>query len=264
MIPKIIHYCWFGGNPKNEMIQKCIASWRKYCSDYEIWEWTEENYDVNKHPFIKAAYEAKKWAFVADYARVDIIHEYGGVYLDTDVELIKNLDPYLNCDFFAGFESASFMNFGLGFGSTKGHKVLKEILDYYDTLEFPSTDFGLSQISCSRIQTEVLQRHGMICNNQTQEVDGCHIFSTEYFCPRSFRTGVTNITDNTVSIHHFDMSWNSNSFKRTKAVEWKMTQVFGEKWGHRISSLINFPGKLAGHAKEGTLKDYMKFLMRRK
>ncbi len=264
MIPKVIHYFWFGGNSKNEMIQKCIDSWKRACPEYEIKEWTEANYDVRKHPFMKAAYDAKKWAFVADYARIDVIHEYGGVYLDTDVELIKSLDAYLEYDFYAGFESASFVNFGIGFGAVKGHRVLKESLAYYDKLEFPATDFALSQISCPRIQTELLQRHGMVCNNQTQVFDDCHIFSTEFFCPMSFRTGKTNITENTVSIHHFDMSWNTKSFKRSKSIEWKMAEVFGEKWGHRLSSFINFPGKLMSHAKEGTLKDYLRFLMRRK
>ena len=264
MIPKVIHYFWFGDNPQNELIKKCIDSWRKYCPDYEIKEWTEDNYDVHKHPFMKAAYEAKKWAFVADYARIDVIHEYGGVYLDTDVELIKKMDPYLEYDFYAGFESSAFVNFGIGFGAIKGHKILKEILDYYDNLEFPTTDFGLSQISCPRIQTEILQRHGMICNDQTQLIDGCHIFSSNFFCPMSFRTGETNITENTVSIHHFDMSWCSDSTKHIKTIEWRMTQAFGDKWGHRVSSLINFPRKLINRATEGNLRDYLKFLIRRK
>ena len=264
MIPKVIHYCWFGGNPKSEIIQKYIASWKKYCPDYEIKEWTEENYDVNKHPFMKAAYEAKKWAFVSDFSRIEIIHEYGGVYLDTDVELVASLDDYLQYDLFAGFESEKFVAFGLGFGAVKGHKILKEIMDYYDSLDFPDTDFGLTFISCPRIQTEVLQRHGLLCNNQNQVVDGCYIFSTEYFCPLSTQTGKCTITKKTVSIHHYDMSWCSDSAKRNRNTKWKMIARFGPKWGSRFSMFISFPGKLWNNVKQGTLWSYLCFLAKRK
>ena len=264
MLPKVIHYCWFGGNPKNEVIEKCIESWKKYCPDYEIIEWNEANYDVNKHPFMKKAYEAKKWAFVSDYARVDILYHNGGVYLDTDVELIKSLDPFLKYDFYAGFESVSFVSFGLGFGSAEGHPVLKDILDYYNQLEFPDTEFELSMVSCPRIQTEVLVKHGMICNNQVQEFENCHIFSSEYFSPMSFKTGKTNITDNSVSIHHYDMSWNTDKFKKSKDREWKLINKYGPVWGKRIASVINFPGKIIDRAKEGTLVDYIRFLTKGK
>ena len=128
MLPKVIHYCWFGGGEKTELIQKCIASWRKYCPDYQIIEWNEANYDVNKHSFMRDAWRAKKWAFVSDYARIDILYQHGGIYLDTDVELIKSLDPFLEYRFFAGFESESHVAFGLGFGSEAAHPVLKDIL----------------------------------------------------------------------------------------------------------------------------------------
>lgn len=263
MIPKIIHYCWFGGNEKSEMIKRCMASWRKFCPDYEIVEWNESNYDVTKQSFMKKAYEARKWAFVADYARVDILYRHGGVYLDTDVELISSLESLLKYEFYAGFESVHFVAFGLGFGSVKEHPVLKDILDYYDGLEFPDNDFGLSMVSCPRIQTEALKKRGMVCNNETQRVDRCHIFSTEYFCPMSFKTGETKITENTVSIHHFDMSWNSDSFKKSKSREWKLVRIFGSKWGKRLSSLVSFPGKLYGNAKDGTLVEYVRFLIGR-
>lgn len=264
MIPKVIHYCWFGGNPKNEVIENCIDSWKKYCPDYAIIEWNESNYDVHKQPFMDKAYAAKKWAFVADYARVDIIRQYGGVYLDTDVELVASLDPFLKYNFYAGFESVSFVSFGLGFGAAEGHPILKEILDYYDNLEFPENEFGLSMVSCPRIQTEVLTKHGMICNNQTQKFEDIQIFSSEYFCPMSFKTGETAITEKTVSIHHFDMSWTSKGSKNAKMTEWKMIKKFGPKWGKRISSMLTFPGKLVRHAKDGALKEYIQILTGRK
>lgn len=264
MIPKVIHYCWFGGNDKNEMIEKCIASWKKYCPDYKIIEWNESNYDVSKHPFLKKAYDAKKWAFVSDYARIDILYQHGGVYLDTDVELISCLDSFLKYDFYAGFESAFFVNFGLGFGSVREHLLLRDILDRYDSIEFPDNDFALSMISCPRIQTDALKKYGLVCNNKNQVIKDCHIFNTEYFCPMSFKTGLTQITDKTVSIHHFDMSWNADSLKKAKSVEWKMIKVFGSKWGKRIASVISFPQKLTAHIKDGTLSEYIRFLTRRK
>lgn len=264
MIPKVIHYCWFGSGKKNNIIEKCIASWKKYCPDYEIIEWNESNYDVTKQSFMKKAHEAKKWAFVSDYARVDILYHHGGVYLDTDVELISDLDPFLQFDFYAGFESKAFVAFGLGFGSIKGHPVLKDILDYYDGLEFPDNDFGLSMVSCPRIQTDALKKRGLVCNNHNQVIEGCHIFNTEYFCPMSFKTGEISITDNTVSIHHYDMSWNTDSFRKVKEREWRLVKQFGPKWGKWISSAISFPGKLVAHAKDGTLIDYIRFLTKGK
>ena len=105
MIPKKIHYCWVGGNSKPPLVKKCIQSWKKYCPDYEIIEWNESNYDISKNIYMKQAYEAKKWAFVTDYMRLDIIYEHGGIYLDTDVELIKNIDDLLSNEAFAGIES---------------------------------------------------------------------------------------------------------------------------------------------------------------
>jgi Mannosyltransferase OCH1 and related enzymes len=264
MIPKVIHYCWFGGNEKSEMIKRCMASWKKFCPDYEIVEWNESNYDVSKQLFMKKAYEAGKWAFVTDYARVDILYHYGGIYLDTDVELISSLDPFLKYNFYAGFESISFVSFGLGFGSVGGHSVLKDILDYYDRIEFPNNEFGLTMASCPRIQTDALKKRGMVCNNETQVVDGCHIFSTEYFCPMSFQTGETRITDKTISIHHFDMSWKSDNFKKSKSREWNLVKILGPKWGKILFSLVSFPGKLYENAKGGTLVDYIRFLMKEK
>lgn len=263
MIPKVIHYIWFGGKEKGEKVERCIASWRKFCPDYRIIEWNESNYDVTKHPFIRQAYAAKKWAFVSDYARVDVLYQQGGIYLDTDVELLKSLDDFLKYDFFLGFESEDYVNLGLGGGAVKGHPVLREILKCYDELKFSRDSFGLSLVTSPRIQTEVLQRHGLICNDQNQVVDGCHIFNTEYFCPMSFRTGQCRITDKTVSIHHYDMSWCTDGDKRRKTVEWWLVGRLGPKWGRQVSLVLTFPGKLFARAKEGTLLEYIRFLAKR-
>ena len=123
MIPKIIHYCWFGGNDKSELVERCISSWKKYCPDYKIIEWNENNYNVNKNKYTKYAYERQKWAFVSDYARIDIINTYGGFYLDTDVELMKSLDDLINNEIYFGIEkNTNKISTGLGFGSVKEHE----------------------------------------------------------------------------------------------------------------------------------------------
>ena len=124
MIPKKIHYCWFGNNPLPESVQRCIESWKKYCPGYEIIEWNEGNYNINKIPFIEKAYKEKKYAFVSDYARLDIIYNEGGIYLDTDVELIKNIDPLLEHSCFLALESCGAVATGLGFGSIKKHSFI--------------------------------------------------------------------------------------------------------------------------------------------
>ena len=128
MIPKIIHYCWFGGNEIPENDKKCIESWKKYCPDYKIIRWDESNYDYKKNSYMREAYEAKKWGFVPDYARLDIIYNYGGIYLDTDVELLKSLDEILDCEGFFGFESENLVNLGLGFGAVKGNEIIRDMM----------------------------------------------------------------------------------------------------------------------------------------
>lgn len=267
MIPKVIHYCWFGGNPLPELAVKCIESWKKYCPDYEIIEWNESNYDITKHPFIKKAYEYKKWAFVSDYARIDIINAHGGIYLDTDVELLSNLDRFLEYDFFAGFESEKYVAFGLGFGSVCQQPILMDILKVYDNIEFPDDNMSLFSISCPRIQTEALQRYGLVCNNQNQSLDGCQIFSSEYFCPISFDTGIMRITDKTVSIHHYNASWFSSSEKKLYKFKQKLVQTFGKKVGTKLGNFAGsnyrFFSRLKEKGVKQTVMHYMKILKER-
>ncbi len=261
MIPKVIHYCWFGGGPKNELIEKCIASWKRFCPDYEVIEWNESNYDVLSHPFMKKAFENRKWAFVSDYARIDLLYRLGGVYLDTDVELLKSLDSFMDLDFFAGFENEKYVAFGLGVGSVAGHPVLRDLLDAYDRLELSDHFFDVT--TCPQLQTEALVKRGLVCNNRTQVVDGCHVFSSDYFCPMSYYTGKTEITENTVSIHHYDMSWLLESYRKSRHREWKMMRVFGPRAGKLINSAVSLPGKLLTHIRNGDLKEYFRFVAER-
>lgn len=135
-IPKTIHYCWFGGNPKSEIIERCIASWKAYCPDYEIIEWNERNFDVNCIPYVADAYAAKKWAFVSDYARLYVVHEHGGIYLDTDVLLHNRIDDLLQYDCWFAQEDLLYISTGLGFGAQKGHPTLRAMMHTYENSEF--------------------------------------------------------------------------------------------------------------------------------
>ncbi len=209
MIPLKIHYCWLGGNPLTPLGEKCLASWRKYCPDYEIIRWDESNYDFTKHPYMKQALEAKKWGFVPDYARLDIVYQHGGIYLDTDVEIIKPLDDLLKNEFFAGFESKDFIALGLGFGAEAGHPLLSEMMKDYDNYSFINEDGSLNLLPSPQIQTKILRSCGL--QNDTEEIQHLEtqitIYPQEYFCPKDFSLHKLNITSNTYTIHHYDGSW---------------------------------------------------------
>lgn len=207
-IPKVIHYCWFGKKPIPSKYRKWMESWKKYCPDYEIIEWNEHNYDVHKSRYISQAYDRGKWAFVSDYARIDIINEYGGVYLDTDVELVKNIDILLQNDAFCGFESFRYVAYGLGFGSKKHNAILSELKAYYDGMDFLSEDGTLNQTTCPVIQTEIMKRHGLICNGEFQIVEGMTVYPSRVLCgmsPHSFR--IQRNLEETYAIHHYSGSW---------------------------------------------------------
>ncbi len=207
-IPKIIHYCWFGKKEIPDQYKKWMESWRHFCPDYEIIEWNEYNYDIHKSKYISQAYEQKKWAFVSDYARIDIINQYGGIYLDTDVELIKNIDELLKNSAFCGFESSKYIAYGLGFGSKKNNPILDEIKYYYDTLEFILDDGSLNQVTCPVIQTEIMKKHGLKCNGEFQTVNGMTVYPSRILCgmsPHSFRIERNPV--HTYAIHHFEGSW---------------------------------------------------------
>lgn len=208
MIPKKINYCWFGGGPLSDMAKKCIASWEKYCPDYEIIRWDESNYNINKCSYMRQAYEEKKWGFVPDYARIDIVNQYGGIYMDTDVELVKPLDDILECSMYCGFENDTKVNFGLGFGAEPGHPLLCLILEYYKTLSFYEKDGTLNLTPSPVYQTRSLLEWGLVPDNTYQKLnDGVIVFPREYLCPRELDSEQIKITDKTISIHHFEGSW---------------------------------------------------------
>ena len=209
MIPKVIHYCWFGRNPLPESAIKCINSWRKYFPDFEIKEWNEDNFDVNIIPYTKEAYKAKKYAFVSDYARMWILYHFGGLYFDTDVEVIKSMDdivergPFMGIEVDANREEYQQVNPGLGLGVNPGLGLYKEILDYYAPLHFLYEDGSLNQVSSVKHTTNVLIKNGLKQKNELQQVSGVWIYPRDYFNPLDDNTGKLVITENTRSIHWY-------------------------------------------------------------
>ena len=214
MIPKKIHYCWFGKNPLPNEVKKCIESWKLFCPDYEIIEWNEENYDVFKIDYMAEAYKAKKYAFVSDYARLDIIYNNGGIYLDTDVELIRPLDDLLHHSCYLGMELPGRVATGLGFGAVKGNNFLYENMKYYEQNHF-IINGKKNLTSCVDITTSILENYGLTDENKMQSFKDIIVLPTEYFCPYNFLSKKTNITEKTYSIHHFSSTWYSeNKIKR--------------------------------------------------
>lgn len=233
MIPKKIHYCWFGKKPLPNDVKQCIESWKKYASDYEIIEWNESNFDINCHPFLKAAYEAKVWAFVSDYARLKIIYENGGIYFDTDVELLRKPDFLLSHKFYIGIQQmGKFANTGLGFGAESGNIIVKKMMKKYDNAEF-----SLSQkekLACPYFNMAVLEEEGYKYQNEIWLKDGTAVYPCKYFDPLAPGNTEDLLCDDTVSIHHYTASWAGNREKMKR----KLINFIGQKRINKIKKLI--------------------------
>lgn len=216
-IPKIIHYCWFGRNPLPELAQKCIESWKKYCPDYEIMEWNEDNFPLDFNDYVKEAYEAKKWAFVSDVARLYALVNYGGIYMDTDVEVLKPLDEFLSLDAFSGFESSGYIPTGI-MASKKEHPTFVELLNDYNGVHFVKED-GTLDLTTNVIRiTNVCLKYGLVLNGERQTVAGFTFMPCDYFCPKDYNTKELHLTENSYTIHHFDGSWLSEEVKYAKSL----------------------------------------------
>ena len=231
MIPKIIHYFWFGEQPLNELSKKCIDSWKKYCPDYEIKLWNEQNYDVTKNEYMRQTYDAKKYGFTVDYARLDVVYTYGGIYLDTDVELLKSLDALLNDKCFMGFESEKNVALGLGFGAEAGNEVIYSMMRAYDNMSFILPSGELNLRPSPGIQTEVVRELGLLPNGQNQIIgDKCHIYSKPVFNPCDIETNRIDISDETISIHHYAGSWLTKQNHRNNKIYSFAARCFGVKF----------------------------------
>lgn len=225
-IPKVIHYFWFGKQKLPEIFYKCLESWKKYCPDYEIKLWTEENFDVNMSPYSKQAYEQKKYAFVSDYARFYILYTYGGIYLDIDVEILKNIDDLLQNECFMGFEEREKVAPGLIIGSTKNNKTIKEILDIYNRFEkFPKKKHDICVITTNYL----VKNKELKINNDVQKLDGVTIYPKEYFCACDWITKEVNITENTYCVHHYIASWMNRKEKMRNIFRKQIYKLLGKE-----------------------------------
>lgn len=245
MIPKIIHYCWFGRNPLTDEAIKCIYSWKKYCPDYKIIEWNEDNYDICSCDYVKEAYEKKKWAFVSDYARFDILYKYGGLYFDTDVELIRSIDDLVEKSPFMGCEQAKgkgplVVAAGLGLAASPGLGLYKEIIDDYRTSHFDYNEKTKMATTVVERVTNILKRHGYEEKNRIQMIDGITIYPWEYFGPMNYYTGIVTITENTRSIHHYSMSWKTEEEIKLKKYERQFRKIFGNIIGFFLFRCYRF------------------------
>lgn len=226
MIPKIIHYCWFGGNPLPKSALKCIDSWKKHCPDYEIKEWNESNFDINSNQYVKEAYENRKFAFVTDYVRLYAMYNYGGIYMDTDVEVVRSLDEFLKHDGFSGFESDASIPTGI-MASKKDFKLFEYLLSYYDTRSFVKPDGSFDMTTNVDIITSMMNEHGFIPNGKFQVVEGFALYPKEYFCPLENGTGKLTKTKNTATIHWFNKSWVSKKDQIRSKITRPFHRIFG-------------------------------------
>jgi len=255
MIPKIIHYCWFGKNPLPELAVKCIESWKKYCPDYEIIEWNEDNFDVSCCDFVKEAYQLKKWAFVSDFARFKILYDNGGIYFDTDVELIKPIDhiiadgPFMGCEIERVNKRKKdiFVAPGLGMGAEKGMDIYREMIDIYKNSHFINSDGSFNKKTVVSYTTELLMKNGCENKDAVQNICGINLYPCDYFCPMNYVTRKINITDNTVSIHHYDGSWLTAEDRYYDALSFKV-KIPGWSYAAKFIAAMKFRGiKTAVH-----------------
>ncbi|MBR1383484.1 MAG: glycosyl transferase [Ruminococcus sp.] len=250
-IPKIIHFCWFGGNPLPPLARKCIASWKKYCPDYKIIRWDEHNFDINCNEYVKEAYAAKKWAFVSDVARLYALVTVGGVYMDTDVEVIKPIDSLLQYDAVSGFESETDIPTGL-MASRKGHPFMKELLDEYNDIHYLGADGEQDMTTNVTRITNACLKYGFVPNNQKQTVAGFTLLPKDYLCPKDNSTAITRITENTLVIHHFNGSWLTKKDRCWLGFVQKYNRHFPRPVSEALASyctLIVLNGVIKGHLK---------------
>ena len=206
MIPKKIHYCWFGGKELPELAKKCIASWENFCSDYEIIRWDESSFDLDRLPYARWCYDNGKWAFLSDYARLAVVAEHGGLYFDTDVELVKSPEELLQFEAFYGFENEGAVATGLGFGAMAQHPTLMAMCKEYTALTV-NADGSYPVQACPKLNTAALLPMGLALNGVRQNVAGAEILPVDFLNPYDDATGRLNKTENTIGIHWYSKSW---------------------------------------------------------
>ena len=250
MIPRIIHYCWFGEKPLSELAQKCIESWKIYCPEYQIIRWDETNFNIDYCAYTKEAFDNKKWAFITDVVRLYVLYMYGGIYMDTDVEVIKSIDSILGYQCVSGFESETAVPTGL-IASEKANPFIKKLLDEYDEIHFIRDDGSLDMTTNVKRITKACVSAGLVLNNTMQTVNGFTILPKDYLCPKNCVTKELQITDNTMTIHHFDGSWHTDEEKFIFETYGKLKQKYTNNVAHKIAI---FKGYMKFRGILGTIK----------
>ncbi len=229
MIPKIIHYCWFGGNPLPSEAQKCIDSWKRFLPDYKIKEWNESNFDINSNQYVKEAYKSRKFAYVTDYVRLYALAKEGGIYMDSDVEVLKSYNPFLHHVAFSGFENNNFVPTGM-MASVAGGKWVTDLLEEYTNRTFIKSNGEFDTTTNTVTITNYMRKAGLKQNNTFQDFPGLvTIYPSDFFCPKDHGTGIIKLTDNSVCIHHFACSWLPKSARIKHKIKLMLYKLFGEK-----------------------------------
>lgn len=237
-IPKIIHYCWFGRSPLPQLAINCIASWKKYLPEYEIIEWNEDNFQLKDFPFAQEALDARKFAFVSDVCRLYALKEMGGVYMDTDVEVLKSLDSFLEHVAFSGFENHDFVPTGIMASEPNGLWV-NELLNYYNNRSFIKSDGSFDTVSNTFVITQMMIEKGFVMNNTFQQINNYVTFYPNvFFCPKSYKTGKIELTENTYCIHHFAKSWIPLKYKWRNIIKMKVMSWAGPQKVQFVIDLI--------------------------
>jgi len=229
-IPKVIHYCWFGKNPEPQLMKKCMVSWKKNLPDYELMLWNEENFDIESNRFSREAYRSGKWAFVSDYVRLVVLYKYGGIYMDTDVEVLKSLDIFLGHTAFAGYENELLISTGI-IGAEKHNIWIGDLLKYYDDFPFVNDDGSFNmKPNTATITRLTAELYGFDVEKGFQVLkSGLTIYPQEYFCPKSYYDNTITVTKNTYVIHHFSGSWHSGYDKFRLKIHQAFIAIFGRK-----------------------------------
>lgn len=229
MIPKIIHYCWFGRGEMPLLAIKCLQSWKKYLPEYEIKLWNEDNFDLDNFPYVREAYDRRRFAFVTDVVRLYALYNYGGVYMDTDVEVLKPIDGILNYKGVSGFESETQIPTGL-MASIPGHPMIRELLEEYNGIHFCKEDGSIDFTTNVERITQAFLKYGLVLDNTQQTINDFTLLPKDYLCPKSYEDGKIYLTDNTLTIHHFAGSW----YTPKEKFKQKIAKILGK----RISKVL--------------------------
>ena len=233
---KTIHYCWFGQKEKPAIIKKCIESWHKWFPDYVIYEWNEANFDVNCNVYVKQAYMAKKYAFVSDYVRFWALEKYGGIYFDTDVEVVKDFSNLLDNEAFAGFETEEYVAPGLVlFAKNPHNEIMRKTREWYDAASFLDDKGERIKINVCNIFTNILKEYGFQANGKLQNCGGMLLYPKDYFCPFDDATGRLHKTENTYAIHWYAKSWMSKRKILRNKITRVLHRIFGVKFCQKIA-----------------------------